>query len=339
MWQWMLSQHEKDSPSKEAMIFVNDIRKGDVVDAVKQFGSNACHCPARGGWVSYLIYQSGQEHNIAFMLGHPFTYGAPQAMQIENGRKGSFGILKPEDYVVDVPIFFDPKIYAPYFLPLDMAYGKRTSDAELQEFLKDPDKDAWKAFTLRFRPGLAVGALKPPEIAVPNEMSQDFESYTKTRQSLDNLLTDADLKHNIQEVRDNRAKGGPGPQKFVPDGMSDAELPTLFGEEYTQYLKAKDSGRLYDKDGSLLTIQAAQSRLPRLKQAVLRLHVVRRDKFQPWTIYHFGFMYCVLLMPDGSEFHLGKCEPPGIQDLVRKSEEDRKADQVPAADQTQAGVH
>jgi hypothetical protein len=192
--------------------------------------------------------------------------------------------------------------------------------------LKNPDKDAWKSFTLRFRPGLKAGSIDPPQITVPKGMSEDFQSYTKTKGDMDALLTDIGSKRGEARVNQKKSQDGADPDKIA--SMSEAELQALFGKENTQYLQVKDAGPLYDNNGNLLTVEAAQSRLPRLKQAVLRLHVVRRDKFQPWTIYHFGFMYCVLLMPDGREFHLGKCEPPSTENLVRASQSMKAAPEI-----------
>src|SRR6202042_1443822 len=102
----------------------------------------------------YLIYVSGQEPNLACITGHQFSIAGAKTTPITNDKQSFVPWEKPEDRIVDVQVSFDPKIYQPLFLPLPMAYEKKMTEQELNQFLRDPDKDAWKGFTLRLRPSL-----------------------------------------------------------------------------------------------------------------------------------------------------------------------------------------
>ncbi len=293
-----LSMTNSVDPTSEAQRFMKDIEAGDVIDAVKQFGSNMCHCPAKGGWVSYLIYQSGQEHNLAFMLGHPFQKGAPNAAPVPNDRQALLPWQKPEDYIVDFPITFDANRYAPLFLPLKMAYGKDMTAEELQEFLKDPDKDSWQGFTLRLRPSLDKGAVNPPVIEVPDTMKTDFQAYKKVREGLD----------FNQEKKDKASESGKNDKS--ESGLSDEYIRKSFGDAAADYLIPADAGQVLDKEGKALRREDVARQLPHLEKTTLRLHVVRRDKIQEWTIYHFALENPVLAMPDGSELVLQHHQRP-----------------------------
>ena len=284
-----LSTTVDDSPQREASRFLNDIRSADVIDAVKQFGSNVCHCPAKGGWVSYLIYQSGQEHNLAFMLGRPFTADTPVATPAENNRQALLPWQRPEDYVVDFPIKFEADSYQPYFLPLKMAYGKNMPLSEFNEFLQDPDKNAWQGFTLRLRPSLDLGTVKPPKIDVPHEMQKDFKSYERvTKQALNKGENTIDSKSEIDKDYIRKS----------------------FGEDVADYLVPEDAGQVLDENGKPLSEKAVEAQLPKLEKMSLRLHVVRRDKIQNWTIYHFALEQPVLIMPNGKEIVLQHHQRP-----------------------------
>lgn len=263
---WIYSLAFAD-PKDEAITFLTDIKSGVLAKSVKHFGGNACRCPAKGGWGSYLIYQSGQEPNLAFLTGHDFELGTAKATQMQNTKPYVVPWERPEDYAVDVPISFDAIKYSPLFLPLPMAYGKKMTEAEFEKFLQDPDKDAWKGFTLRFRPGVHPGAIAPPTEAMPPETATEFEALNPD-------------KPKAKETE-------------IPELTEDAIRKTL-GADSTEYLHPADPGPVIKADGSAIPIEQIEARLPRLKSATLRLHVVRRGQIKDWTIYHFGFMYPVL---------------------------------------------
>jgi hypothetical protein len=306
------SMHVGSEPSTVAQTFMTDIEEGRVIHAVKQFGSNACHCPAKGGWASYLIYQSGAEHNLAFMLGHRVQLGAPHATPVTTERTAVVPWERPEDYVVDYPVHFERTIYEPYFLPLPLAYGKDMPLKDFEEFLRDPDKDAWKGFTLRLRPSLDADAIRLPKVTIPREMKDDFVSYRRAQEGLANS-TKSDTK-NIGAAPGAAGTRATEGDKAKTEGddteISEEYMRKMFGAEVTEYLTPKDAGHVLDGEGKPMSQEQVAAKLPRLKDMVLRLHVVRRDKMQPWTIYHFAVEHPLLETPDGVELALSHHQRP-----------------------------
>ncbi|HEY9681697.1 MAG TPA: hypothetical protein V6C86_08950 [Oculatellaceae cyanobacterium] len=317
---WLSTTANVD-PVSEGQRFLKDVEQADLVDAVKQFGSNRCHCPAKGGWASYLIYQSGAEHNLAFMLGHKFQLAAPNATPVANDRQALLPWEKPEDYVVDFPVSFNKDTYQPYFLPLKLAYGKDMALAEFQDFLKDPDKGAWQGLTLRFRSGLGKGAIAAPAIEIPQELKSDFQSYKQVQEALQQgrepsaKLTDpsantgGNSKSGNDEVTTNNHEINKE-SKRAESPIDDEYIRKSFGADVADYLIPKDAGHVVGADGKPLSDDEVAAQLPRLLQTTLRLHIVRRDKIQNWTIYHFALEQPVLIMPDGKQIALRHHQKP-----------------------------
>lgn len=204
-------------------------------------------------------------------------------VRMQNDRKALLPWQKPEDTAVDVPITFNAKVYSPMFLPLPMAYGQSMTEDELKEWLKDPDKDAWKGFTLRFRPSLKPGAIAPPDEPLPPEAATEFQ----------------DIKNKVIEAHEHDHDKKPPEETSTEDAVKQA-----LGAKATQYLKPKDAGPVVDQSGKPIAGETIESMLPRLKSAILRLHVVRRGSVNEWTIYHFGLVDPVLLLADGTELKL-----------------------------------
>jgi hypothetical protein len=270
-------------PKDEAVAFIKDVRDGGLAKTVKHFGGNTCHCPAKGGWGSYLIYKSHQEPNMAFLVGHPFEFGQPTKLRMTNDRMALLPWQKPQDFAVDLPIAFDPKKYAPLFLPLPMAYGKKMTESELNDFIKDPDTDAWKGFTLRLRPSLKPGAIAPPAEPLPPQAQDEFKDLQPKK---------------------------PGEEEKDEESTEDA-VRKLLGAEAAAYIQPKDAGPVVDANGKEIAQDKVEAMLPHLKSAVLRLHVVRRGAVNDWTVYHFGLMYPVLEFNDGREVKLVHDRRPG----------------------------
>lgn len=257
-------------PKDEAVSFVKDVRDGSLAKTVKHFGGNACHCPAKGGWGSYLIYISGQEPNLAFMQGHPFQMGEAKDTPMHNRHSTLLPWEKPEDAAVDIPVTFDPAKYAPLFLPLQMAYGYPMKVDEFEQFLQDPDKESGRGLTLRLRPSIQPGSIAPPKQELSLEALAEFEDLRKQKSAAE--------KKKYDELT--------------------SDLVKTLGPEATKYLVPKDASPVLLADGKVMPPDEVAQKLPRLKSAVLRLHVVRRGKLKEWTIYHFGLMNPVLTEGD-----------------------------------------
>lgn len=215
-------------PKQTQKLFLEYIQKGDYKNTVEQFGGNKCRCPKKGGWVTYLVYASAQEPNLAFLMGKPFDIGRATNIPLKNAKQtGSFNLPWeiPEDSVIDVPITFDEKRYTPLFLPLDMAYGKDISLDEFNAFLanpdksKNPDKDAWVRFTLRLRPSLAQGTVSRPETSKGIEYKPESVTREEAMAGSSSKGTlDSDL---LGDTSDDSWDGGTPPKS--PDFLDNSK--------------------------------------------------------------------------------------------------------------------
>jgi hypothetical protein len=322
-------------------MFLTDIQKGDYKGTVEMFGGNTCRCPKKGGWVSYLVYASAQEPNLAFLMGRPFKYDNLQETAIKHPDKNNVSILpwqKPEDVVVDLDLSFDQSRYAPMFLPLNMAYGIPMTETEFADFIKDPDKDCRKGFALRLRPSIAPGAIERPEASkgieykptekereVNRNESLSIEDKQKMLivQSKGKTIPVSNIKkiEKIEEADKNVVVGGnveagksaesaeENDDSFIYASVEDAIKETL-GEQVARYLHPKDAGPVILKDGKEMSPIEIENQLPKLKTAKLRLHIVRREKLRRWTVYHMSILDPVLLRADGSTYALKSYKPP-----------------------------
>ncbi len=177
--------YKENDPIYIAKEFLCSISKGDIKKAKSYFGGK-CACLVPGGWVSYLLYKSGQEPNLAYLVGKNFP--------IENFCKGP-EISEPQDPFtklcrVTVPITFSEDT-RPYFLPVKMAFGKTMDESEFLHFSNDPYKEWQKGFTLRIRPSISKGTINQPNnIETTNTNSAVLSTYEKNSQSLFRLLGD-----------------------------------------------------------------------------------------------------------------------------------------------------
>lgn len=174
-----------EPPTEEATVFLNTLRKNDIEAALFEFGDNTCHCAPEGGYISYLQYASGNNPNIAFLLGQNFSEGKATYEPLPyNGEQYVFPWDKPEDMLVRVPIQFDA-VTSPYFIPLDSAYGFEISEDEMNKFLQHPEEGWKRAFTLRLRPSLKPGFIpaRDPK-AKKTEMERMAEDGTLPKEYL-----------------------------------------------------------------------------------------------------------------------------------------------------------
>jgi hypothetical protein len=202
-------------------------------------------------------------------MGRDFETGPPEVKAMKSETK-NFSILdKPEDFEVSIPLRFNQ--YRPLFLPLDMAYGYDISLEQFEQFLANPDHEAYKGLTLRMRPGLDKGTVDQPEAA--KRLITRQKAAAKRKQTI--------------------VKSDQSPQPDRPDqGQLENEL---FGDA-ARYNTPKDAGAVKLADGTMLSKEVIEARLPRLKSARLRLHMVRRDQRQPFTVFHFVIADPVLTM-------------------------------------------
>ncbi len=338
----MFSGKGDADPKRCAEQFLQTVQQGDYKGTVQLFGGNTCRCPKKGGWVSYLVYASAQEPNLAFTMGKPFEFKNPVVSPVVTKGKKNVSPLpwqKPEDVVVDLDISFDRERYMPMFLPLKMAYGIPMSKEEFDAFLRDPDKDCRQAFTLRLRPSLAPGTVARPEASkgieykptdkaadVNQDESISLEDKKKFLQQFTIKGKHADKstqpKSAEQQTKaEQQIKAAQQAKTAQSDEDEDdsfvfAELEEAIretqGDEVAMYLHPKDAGPVKLPNGQNMLPEEIGKSLPRLHSAKLRLHIVRREKLRQWTVYHFGLMYPVLQMPDGKLVELkSHCPPSG----------------------------
>lgn len=286
-----------------SVAFLEAIEAGNYRKAVKQFGGNACQCPAKGGWVSYLVYLSSQEPNLAFMMKHPFSTGEFVSKPIPATVKSKTPIPweVPEDFSVDVPIKFD-KGYEPKFLPLKMAYGIVMKKAEFGLFLADPDKDSWQAFSLRLRPGLGKGVIDRPPTSVGIEYHPKELAPSRENQEASGRLRP---KREVKE----KISGEDSDESFVYARIEDT-LDEILTPEEKLYLHPKDAAGVVDENGGALDFQKVEEALPRLNRFTLRLHVVRRGQLNKWTVYHFAILDPVFKTVSGEELAFKSYQSP-----------------------------
>jgi hypothetical protein len=319
---------DEDTPAKYAKQFLNHLQDGDYPSAVSTFGGNICRCPADLGWVSYLIYGSGEDPNLAFMMGKRFVRGGFDIKKMRSTVDKSKQTLleRPQDFEVDVPLSFDPVIYAPYFLPLDMAYGIPIKESDLNSFVADPDKDCWKALTLRMRPSLNAGT-----VAIPDDAKKQIDHYMKDKRAREKEEREYGEKHkNTATQTATEVAAG-----LAKEALAEAEN--------SKYLIPKDAGDVLGADGKPIAKDLVASRLPRLKSALLRLHMVRRDPVEPFTVFHFVVSDPVLLLPQNGDYKilmLKNFKPPmtgvAVPDPSSQNSEAQNGG-APAAQTQQAG--
>ena len=277
---------QPSDPSRHALSFVKQVQNNDYGKVVEAFGGNVCRCPAKLGWVSYLIYSSGEEPNLACLMGRDFETGPLEVKAMKSDTKNFSVLDRPEDFEVSIPLRFNQ--YRPLFLPLDMAYGYDMSSEQFEQFLANPDHETYKGLTLRMRPSLDKGTVEQPEAAT--RLANRQKAAAKRNQTID---------HQAQGDRPDQAQ----------------LEKELFGDA-ARYNTPKDAGAVKLADGTMLSKEAIAARLPRLKSARLRLHMVRRDQRQPFTVFHFVIADPVLTMAAGAR---DKQEPGQEREIILKS--------------------
>ncbi len=310
--------------------FLASVAKGDYKETVRLFGGNACNCPRKGGWVSYLIYSSAQEPNLAFMMGRQFGFGGERVIPIENENRAG-GILPwqtPEDVVADVNLSFNEGKFQPYLLPLKMAYGEQMTAEELEKFAQNPDKDVWRGFTLRLRPSLKAGVVARPEASKNIEYKPDQQSpakkadgSTQPMSASDKAVEEAQKTGSDNAEQSDSADGSPSKEpkdeSYVYENLED-DIAEALGKDYVRYLHPRDAGPVVRADGSRMSSAEIEASLPRLVSAKLRLHIVRRGKLRTWTVYHLGLIEPQVKLKDGRTIELSTVVPPNFEKL-RKS--------------------
>lgn len=180
---YVFDNYKKTDPVLVSKEFLAQIEKGDIKQAKSYFGGR-CPCTVPGGWMSYLIYKSGQEPNLAFLVGTNFT-AADFCKQLQAPNSN---YPDRKRCLITVPITFLAND-RPFFLPVPMAFGKTMNESELLYFSQNPGQEWHKGFTLRLRPSISKGAIDQPNaIEKINTNSTLLSTYKDHAQDLFRLL-------------------------------------------------------------------------------------------------------------------------------------------------------
>jgi hypothetical protein len=180
---YLFDNYKKTDPIMVSKEFLAKIAQGDIKTAKSYFGGR-CACVIPGGWISYLIYKSGQEPNLAYLVGARFSMG-DFCKKIEMPDSQD---LQQKRCLVTIPITFSGDD-RPFFLPVKMAFGKTIEESELLHFSHNPGKEWQKGFTLRLRPSISKGAIDHAAMSeTMNANSSLLSNYEKQAQDLFRLL-------------------------------------------------------------------------------------------------------------------------------------------------------
>jgi len=259
-----------------AAVFVRHLKSANYEDTVKDFGGNTCRCPAELGWVSYLIYGSGEEPNLAALLGRDFVSGGMKCKKMTSKAQIKTVLDKPQDYEVSVPISFAPG-QGPWFLPLDTAYGYTIDKAAFDAFIANPDQKAWQGLTLRMR----------------NDLSP----------------TSCDISPAAQKLITRNKK------RMAELGIINQALGDNPKDPATRYITPRAPGLIEIAPGKTVPLSDPDlsQKLPRLASATLRLHMVRHDQIHPFTVFHFVLSDPVLEMANGERLVMRSFKPPLVE--------------------------
>jgi hypothetical protein len=163
------------NPGDAATEFLGTLRDGNVREAVAMMDDNTCKCPPKGGFISYLKYESGLNPNLNFLMGTSFQIGSPVVKPRPDKTPYVVPWDRPESSDVTVPLTM--RRHAPMLLPIPMAFGESMTQKELAEYAHNYEKESQKGLTLRLRPSVAPGLVhKQPldenEAALPDDVKR-----------------------------------------------------------------------------------------------------------------------------------------------------------------------
>ncbi|PWU00581.1 MAG: hypothetical protein C5B53_03855 [Candidatus Melainabacteria bacterium] len=265
------------SPRTEALTFVDALQSGNLPRAVGHFDANTCRCSAKGGWGSYLVYQSGQEPNVAFLVGRKFQVGEPKITALD--KKGNSGALwlQAERAIVDLTLEFDPKQYSPMLLPVPLAYGMNMTLAEFKKFIDDPGNGMGRGLSLRLRRGLKPGDIKP---------------------DLDNLDEKTKARFSFTRFSTSDYQRGPG---TIDTDTAERYLRMASLAHPGKSIVPMDAARVLDSKNNPVPIETLEKQLPRLKSIVLSLALNHNGPLNNWMIARLALLDPVFTEENGTK--------------------------------------
>ncbi len=241
-----------------ARAFLKRVQAGDTAGAKRLLEAAQWRSQPRGGDDAYFVYESGQEPNLAFLVGRPFDVGPMSTRESHSEWYPIDGSLYAQ---VTIPLSFRPERYAPYLLPPPMAFGRRMSFVAFMNFVTAPARGEFSEFTLRLRPGVDPGLIRPPgpRVAAPPP-----------------------------------PQAPPGAQPVSPSPEMRREMFGSLGMPVPQ-----DPALVLFPSGEALTTEQLKRLLPRLRAITLELRLSRRGRLGSFGVSGFQFTDAVLVTDRG----------------------------------------
>jgi hypothetical protein len=165
-------------PSEASTEFLDALRTGNVTEAVSMMDDNTCNCPPKGGYESYLKYESGLNPNLNFLVGAKFQIGTPDVKARPEDIVWIVPWDRPESN--DVTVHLKMGRNAPMLLPIPMAFGETMTEQQFKDYLAHYREDAEKGLSLRLRPTIETGLVKKQALDENEEaLSAEVKRYLK----------------------------------------------------------------------------------------------------------------------------------------------------------------
>lgn len=268
------------NPDETAKAFLEDIQNGNLSKVVGYFGSSTCQCPIYGGWGSLLIYQSGEDPNLAFLLGHHFRVESIKVVPAITTSKPLPPGLHPQEATVIVPLTFNSQKDSPILLPFSLAYGNNMTLKKFESFIDNPASDLRRGFTLRLRSGLKAGSIKANEASIADEDKEQFSLLGS------NFTRKSDASKS--ELPKSKA------QSLLKSALMRHQMNR-------KLLSAQDSGKVLSESGVPIPLDELEKKLPRLQSIVMTLNLVRPNQIAKWSVFRFAFVQPTISEENGKK--------------------------------------
>lgn len=137
--------------------FLRAVQRGDLATAKRLLDGPQYRQVIRGGDDGYFAYESGEDPNLAFLVGHPFEIGPARVQPQRSDWSWLTGVVSAS---VIVPLHFAADRYRPLALPPVQARGQPMQFVDFMNFVVTPER--WSAdLTLRLRPSVEPGLIRP----------------------------------------------------------------------------------------------------------------------------------------------------------------------------------
>jgi hypothetical protein len=234
-----------------AVAFLKAVQTNNISKAKGLFVDENRKSLPRGGYDAYFHYESGEDPNLAFLVGQPFKIGTPEVTE-HLGDSFCFTPLDcGEAEYVEVPLYFSQATYSPYFLPAELAFSspyRRYYLEDIQKFIQQSTQQGKNislqygdALSLRLRPTLTPFIKEPPPKYISGPLMPN---------------------------------GVPAPSIAVPDETASP---------------VRNAGQVYFSTGQPMSQTELEKLLPRLESITMRFYIQREGKLSSWQVFSFEY--------------------------------------------------